>query len=37
MVDGNILMEQRTVSGVDEARLLAESQAAVERLVARLG
>ena len=36
-VDGTILMEQRTVSGVDEAELLARSQAAAERLVARLG
>ena len=37
MIDGNILMEQRTVKGVAEAGLLAQSQAAAERLVARLG
>jgi 5-methylthioadenosine/S-adenosylhomocysteine deaminase len=37
MVDGTILMEHRTVRGVDEAGLLARSQAAAERLVARLG
>jgi 5-methylthioadenosine/S-adenosylhomocysteine deaminase len=37
MVDGTILMEHRTVSGVDETGLLAQSQAAAERLVARLG
>jgi 5-methylthioadenosine/S-adenosylhomocysteine deaminase len=36
MVDGAILMEQRKVSGVDEAGLLAQAQAAAERLVARL-
>jgi hypothetical protein len=37
MVDGTILMEGRQVRGVDEPRLLGESQAAAERLVARLG
>jgi 5-methylthioadenosine/S-adenosylhomocysteine deaminase len=37
MVDGTILMEQRAVSGVDEAKLLGQSQEAAERLVARLG
>ena len=37
MVDGTVLMERRRVSGVDEPALLAQSQAAAERLVARLG
>lgn len=36
MVDGTILMEGRQVRGVDEAKLLGESQGAAERLVARL-
>jgi cytosine/adenosine deaminase-related metal-dependent hydrolase len=36
MVDENILMEQRKVRGVPEARLLGDSQAAAERLVGRL-
>jgi 5-methylthioadenosine/S-adenosylhomocysteine deaminase len=36
MVDGNILMENRRVTGLDEARLLTDCQAAAERLVARL-
>ena len=36
MVDGQILMEGRKVTGVDEAALLAEAQAAGERLVLRL-
>jgi 5-methylthioadenosine/S-adenosylhomocysteine deaminase len=37
MVDGTVRMEGRRVSGVDEPALLAQSQAAAERLVARLG
>ncbi len=36
MVDGRILMEGRKVAGVDEPALLAEAQAAAERLVRRL-
>lgn len=36
MVDGTIRMERRAVAGVDEAGLLAASQAAAERLVGRL-
>jgi 5-methylthioadenosine/S-adenosylhomocysteine deaminase len=36
MVDGAVLMEGRRVRGVDEGKLLAEAQAAAERLVARL-
>jgi 5-methylthioadenosine/S-adenosylhomocysteine deaminase len=37
MVDGTILMEERRVSGADEAKLLGQAQEAAERLVARLG
>jgi 5-methylthioadenosine/S-adenosylhomocysteine deaminase len=37
MVDGRILMERRRVSGADEEKVLAQSQEAAERLVARLG
>src|SRR5262249_36601128 len=37
MVDGAILMEQRRVAGLDERKLLGQSQEAAERLVARLG
>jgi 5-methylthioadenosine/S-adenosylhomocysteine deaminase len=37
MVDGLILMEDRTILDVDEAQLLHDAQAAGERLVARLG
>ena len=37
MVDGTVLMEGRRVSGLDEPALLAHSQSAAERLVARLG
>jgi 5-methylthioadenosine/S-adenosylhomocysteine deaminase len=37
MVDGDIVMDNRVVRGVDEPALLATAQAAAERLVARLG
>ena len=37
MVDGRILMEDRSVAGLDEAGLLGRAQEAAERLVARLG
>jgi 5-methylthioadenosine/S-adenosylhomocysteine deaminase len=36
MVDGRILMENREVLGLDEARLLREGQEAGRRLVSRL-